>query len=1023
MARIPSLATVKKQTAAMRELEEAHGARSGAARSWHRGTPERLWRGAALLLCVGGFALGSAGEIRPVILRGTDGVEAVFAHGGRGYQWVEYRDAAAKRAWQIRGPRFSVQTSDDNHAQFDVAGFERLQVEKRQVTLTTPLPKPGLDVRQVFSFCGDGRTLRIKTFVRSRGDSVPVRRVGLLELEVPGESFRLMGLEVVSSPVFGEHLFAGIEHPSALCQVKDDAFALGQPVRLKVGREWTALPAAILGSCPASDPQRVDEEAMRRAFLRYLDTVRVKPRDMHVQYNDWWTAPVPSSQEFVLHNLSELKRGLFDPTGFFFDSYALDAGWSNPKSVWEMDLKQFPQRFAPIRAALKGMRSHVGLWVSPSSLYPFALDNRWLQSAGYEVTPHRSLGFNACLAKGGRYQTAFKLAALRLAREARLAHMKFDGYVPRCDEPTHGHPTGIESYLPLAEGLMDVFDALRARNPDIALEPTCFGSQPSPWWLMHVPFIIGPFGDDSPYGRCPAPDYLEAMTTAREIKNLTGRADFLMPSAALQCFDLIVQCPGAFQNHAAMAVGRGRWFISSYINPKFMDAEAWRFFADLMKWARHNRNFLQEPVPFGGNPEKREAYGYAFLGEASQVYCARNPWMEEAEINLPGPLASARNREVRMLYPRRTLLARVTPNAPLPRLTLGPYETEFVEVVTTDQPTLAPAARPGPELQWQPLSEPVIERTVYEPDPPPFGPSWTSPDGAQAERLTFTVEGRLTLRGAAGAQLCVLCESNPSVAENTCRITVDGQDAAVAVSKSKGAFGAAGEGPLEHWIWFLAEVPAGEHAVRVAVTGPALSVPTGIYARGDIPAAPSVAPFDNGPAFPLYRADRVSWSRVIVPRAARQPDAAHTRQVPRRITRINGVFLDALDWSEASAGWGKVQRNRSIMEKPMTLGGRTFSRGLGTHAASRILYPLPEGSVAFAATIGKDQEVGGGSVVFVVQADGREVFRSGVFQNDTPPQDISITLAGAQKLALIVEDAGDNIMADHADWADARLLK
>jgi len=1007
----------------MSDRKAARGAQPGALWSYRQGTPRLPGWCAALLFCAVGFTVGIAGEARPVVLRGTDGVEAVFARIGQTYQWVEYRDPTANRVWPIRGARFSAQTAADNRAKFDETGFEQLTVKKQQVILATPLPKLGLDVRQVFTFCGDGRTLRIQTFLRSHGDDVLVQRVELLELEVAGEDFRLMGPEVVSSPVFGEFLFAGIEHPSALCQAKGETFALAQPLRLKVGRKWTALPAAILGSCRTSDRQAAGPEALRQAFLRYLDTVRVKPRDMHIHYNDWWTAPVPSSQEFVAHNLAELRRGLYEPTGFFFDSYALDAGWSNPKSAWEMDMKQFPERFTPIRATLEGMHSHLGLWISPSSMYSFALDNHWLQSAGYEVTPHPSLDLVACLAKGGKYQTAFKNAALALAKEARLAHMKFDGYVPRCDVPDHGHPTGIESYLPLAEGLMDVFDALRAQNPDIALEPTCFGYQPSPWWLMHVPFIIGPFGDDSPYGRCPAPDYLEAMTTAREIKNLRGRDAFLMPSAALQCFDLIVQCPGAFQNHATMAIGRGRWFISSYINPKFMDADAWRFFADLMKWARHNRNFLQEPVPIGGNPEKREAYGYAFQGGARQMCCLRNPWMEEASIALPSPFASVRNLEVRMLYPRRTVIARVTPNAPLPRLALGPYETAFVEVVPTDQPPLAPVTRSDPDVQWQPVKEAAIERTVFDPEPPPFGPSWSSPDGAQTERLTFTVEGRLTLRQPAGAQLCALCEGDPGVAENTCRITVDGQDVTVVVSKSNGAFGATGEGPLEHWVWFLAEVPTGEHTVRIEATGPALAVPTGVYLRGDVPAPPSAAPFDKGPAFPLYHADRIPWSRVLVPQATRQPDATHTRQAPRRILPINGVYLDALDWTEASAGWGKIQRNRSIMEKPMTLGGRTFSRGLGAHATSRILYLLPEGFVTFAATVGKDQEVSGGSVTFVIQADGREVFRSGIFRNDTPPQEISVPLAGARKLALIVEDAGDNIMADHADWADARLLK
>ena len=250
---------------------------------------------------------------------------------------------------------------------------------------------------------------------------------------------------------------------------------------------------------------------------------------METEFRPWSTAPLrvylrhgtatppmrPSRPSCAGRRPLKSSKGLFETTGFFFDSYALDAGWSNPKSVWKMDPSHFPQRFAPIRTALEQMGSHVGLWISPSSLYPFALDNQWLGSAGYETTPLQGFGANACLAKGGRYQRAFASAALGYAREARLAHMKFDGYIARCDVASHGHRTGLDSCLPLAEGLMEVFDQLRALNPGIALEPTCFGYQPSPWWLMHVPFILGPFGDDSPYGRCPAPDYLESVTTAR----------------------------------------------------------------------------------------------------------------------------------------------------------------------------------------------------------------------------------------------------------------------------------------------------------------------------------------------------------------------------------------------------------------------------------------------------------------------------------------------------------------------------
>ncbi len=975
-----------------------------------------------MLSCVALLLCAQAALAQPTALRGSGGVEAVFAKSPQGYQWTGYQDTAAARAWIIGGPRFSLQTPDGNRTNLSETAFERMTADEQQVVLETSLAKPPVDVRQVYSFCADGRTLRIATSLRARGSAARLQRVGLLELAVEGQQFRLMGPDFVSSPVFSEVLFAGIEHPSALCEAQGNTFRLAQQTDLNLGKEWTALPAAVFGSCSKADEESAGPEALRRAFLRYLDTVRVKPKDMHVHYNDWWTAPVPSSERFVLQNLAELKKGLYDQTGFFFDSYALDAGWSNPKSAWEMDTKQFPQRFAPIRAALESMGSHVGLWISPSSMYNFALDNTWLRSAGYEVTPHKTLGLVACLAKGGKYQTAFKNAALGYTLEADLAHMKFDGFVPRCDEASHGHPAGIESCLPLAEGLMAVFDALRAQKPDIALEPTCFGYQPSPWWLMHVPFIIGPFGDDSPYGRCPAPDYIESMTTAREIKNLEGRPSFLMPSSALQCFDIIVQCPGAFQNHAAMAIGRGRWFISSYINPKFMDPEEWRFFADLIKWARHNREFLQEPLPIGGNPARREAYGYAFLGGDRQVYCLRNPWMQEAGAPLCKTFASGKNLEVRMLYPRRSLLARVAAGGEPLKLPLGPYETQFIEVVPTDQPVSAPVPKPEPAVAWKASQEPRVERIVFDDEPPAFGPDWTSPDGPAKQRTSFIVEGRLAV-AEAGAQLCVLCEGEAGVSGSTCRITLDGNDAAIAVSKSQGAFGAAGEGFKEHWIWFLADVPAGEHAVRIETAGPALKALTGIFLRGDTAAPESVAPFDDGPAFPLYRADRVPWSRVLVPLEARPSAVAHSTNAPRRIVKIDGVYLDTLDWTEATAGWGKVQRNQSIMGKPMMIGGKICPRGIGAHASSRIVYPLPGPHAAFAATIGKDQEVTGGSVVFVVQADGQEVFRSGLFRNDTPPQEIRVPIASAKQLTLIVEDAGDDVTADHADWVDARLLK
>lgn len=379
--------------------------------------------------------------------------------------------------------------------------------------LETDIPGSALIVRQTFTFCKDGRTLHIKTAMRSTKAPVLVERAGLLEVTVAGETLHLTGAEVASYPVFGDRIFAGVEHPSVSCQAQGDTLSLSQRPHTEIKDAWVDLPAAVFGSASNEDAASYGaEEGLRRAFLRYLDTVRIKPADLHVHYNDWWTAPIPSSEKFVLENFAALKRDLFDTTGFFFDAYAMDMGWSDPNTVWEIDTKNFPEGFGRVRDALATVGCRPGLWVSPSSLYPPALDNKWLASAGYEVIPAIKDKWPnmdaACLALGGKYQKAFKEALLKHAQAANLAHVKFDGLLIQCEAENHGHKPGVESQLSIAEGLMDVFDALREINPEIALEPTCFW-YPSPWWLMHVPFCIGSFGADSPRGRCPCPDWVE----------------------------------------------------------------------------------------------------------------------------------------------------------------------------------------------------------------------------------------------------------------------------------------------------------------------------------------------------------------------------------------------------------------------------------------------------------------------------------------------------------------------------------
>jgi hypothetical protein len=954
-----------------------------------------------------------------LLLRAPSGVEAVFTWQGGQVRWSGYRDLPAGQEWPVTGPLFSLETPDGTRVNLSDVGYQLEATQADEVALVCEVPDPHVEVHQTYSFCADERTLRVRTRLRSLEGPVTIRRVGLLEIRLPGQALRLAGASTVSSPVVGERVFAGVEHPSALCQVEGDALWLAQHPYLHLSGAWADLPSVVLGSASAADVA-AGPDPVKRAFLRYLDTVRVKPRDMHIHYNNWWTMPVPFTEDDVLGNIADLRKGLYDGTGFFFDSYAMDMGWSDPHSVWEVNRRGYPEGLSRIRDALAAMGCRPGLWVSPSSVYPpeSSLDNAWLASAGYEVSPGAYHG-SACLALGGRYQQALKAALLAHVRQAHLAHVKFDGLVQTCDVASHGHPTGVESYLPIAEGLADILDALRKENPDIALEPTCLGYSPSPWWLMHTPFVIGPFGDDSPRGVCASPEWSESLTTGRDLANIRGQDAFWMPSDALECFDTVVQCPGDFANHGVMAVARGHWFQSTYINPRYMDADEWRFFADLMRWARANRYTLRQPTIIGGDPAERKPYGYAYLGEGRQLLFVRNPWIEETRIALPLPAVDS-VREIECLYPVRETMASIAAGEASPEAALGPYETLVLEVVPADAVYPAPE-RPDPGVTWVPDGAARFERVTYEPEPPAYGPDWTSPQGDASEVLSWTAAGEL--RTASPAELCVLVEGPPDGQPATASATLDGAPLPLREAGSRGAFSATGAGAREDWQWFLASVGPGAHRLSVEASVPSGEVCIGLFVRGKEPREANPTAAQPTPAFPLPPRPGRSWSRTLAPLATVAELGATERRAAREIVRIDGVYVDSLEWTEATAGWGQVRRNASIMERPMTLGGRIYRRGIGAHAVSRVAYDLPDGYARFAATVGCDQEVQGNSVVFVVEADGVELYRSPLMRKDTEPIDLDIPIAGARQLALVLEDGGDGIGADHGDWAEARLLR
>ncbi len=91
------------------------------------------------------------------------------------------------------------------------------------------------------------------------------------------------------------------------------------------------------------------------------------------------------------------------------------------------------------------------------------------------------------------------------------------------------------------------------------------------------------------------------------------------------------------------------------------------------------------------------------------------------------------------------------------------------------------------------------------------------------------------------------------------------------------------------------------------------------------------------------------------------------------------VDLTALPWKSAKSGSGSAQLNKGYSNAPLTVGGQTFAKGIGTHAYSVIQYDLPAGAARFQAQVAIDD---GGMIRNGQPSDAKIQF---ALYTETPP--------------------------------------
>jgi hypothetical protein len=205
----------------------------------------------------------------------------------------------------------------------------------------------------------------------------------------------------------------------------------------------------------------------------------------------------------------------------------------------------------------------------------------------------------------------------------------------------------------------------------------------------------------------------------------------------------------------------------------------------------------------------------------------------------------------------------------------------------------------------------------------------------------------------------------------------------------------------------------------------------------------SVAQSDNvhdsnhrkGPDVPRWRPDRSSIrnpgrdpkNRTVqsLNSTSRPAPAPTPASVP-----VNSTYVSDLDWASATNGVGAPERDQSNGGSdsndggPIRLNNSAYDKGIGVASDSAIVYQLDGQFTKLFSDIGIDDAVQHkGQLSFVVFADGKKIYNSGVVRGSDATKSVQLDVAGVNELKLVTTSGKNSTgQYDRGDWANARLV-
>ena len=428
---------------------------------------------------------------------------------------------------------------------------------------------------------------------------------------------------VKGSPVTAGDLFLGFEDPLAQCQTTEIVTcAMKRELPLRKGQ--TVDYSLVIGVSPPGQ--------MRRGFLNYVERERAHPYRTFLHYNSWYDIGFgkPYDAAAVLDVVDAFGTELVRKRNVKLDSFVLDDGWDNPRSLWHMNAG-FPAGLTPLNHAAQEYGAAVGIWLSPWGGYEEAKKQRleFGRKYGFETNAG---GFAL---SGPKYYARFREVSFDFIKKDGINQFKIDG-TGNVDSVFPG--SSFDSDFAAAIRLIEDW---REQKPDLFVNLTT-GTYPSPFWLRYADSIWRG-GDDHSFAGIGS--WRERWITYRDAQTYRNvvQAGPLFPLNSLMLHGLIYAKHAEhldsdpeddFTNEVHSYFGNGTQLQELYISHALLSKGNWDVLAEAANWSRRNAEVLRDTHWVGGDPGKLEVYGWAAWSPAKAILILRNPSNKRQSISI-----------------------------------------------------------------------------------------------------------------------------------------------------------------------------------------------------------------------------------------------------------------------------------------------------------------------------------------------------------------------------------------------------